>query len=154
MPPVDSGTLSDALRSLLLCLTVGALAGCDSAPTSPSSQAGFQGEWAGAVTQGGDVRFTVSAQQTVIAVVVNYQLNGCQGTVTLSGPALPIADQRLPSGEVLPPSFGSGTQGIEGPDFVGLSGWFPSDTTARGLLIFTDFRGCGSAIFSWNATRR
>jgi hypothetical protein len=147
--------MSKAAARLVLALAVLGLGACDGGtPTGPSARSGFEGMWSGAVTQGGNLAFTVSAQQTVVAATVNYSLNGCTGTATLSDIALTVAGpQTLPSGEVLPPSFGSGTQGLDRPDFVGISGTFTSDTTARGLLVFNNYGGCGGAVFSWNATR-
>jgi hypothetical protein len=147
--------MSAASGRLALAVAVLALGACgDGTPTSPSTPTGYVGVWSGAVTQGGNVSFTVSAEETVVAVTVNYSLNGCTGTATLSNIALLVAEpQTLPSGEVLPPSFGSGTEGLDSPDFLGIQGTFSSGTTAHGLLVFNQYRGCGSALFSWNASR-
>lgn len=56
--------MSKAATRLVLALAVLALGACDGGtPTAPSVRSVFEGVWSGAVTQGGNLALTVSAQQ-------------------------------------------------------------------------------------------
>ena len=103
--------------------------------------------------------FTVSPEQRVTSITVNYALSGCSGSTTFSGLALDIATlQRPPEnpgvGPFDNPGFAYTSGGPQGANSISLTGAFTSSGTASGVTIYSDFLGCGSGLATWNATRR
>ena len=65
-------------------LTCAVLSGCGSSvPTTPT-ESRFTGAWAGTTFQGRPIAFTVSAEQRITSITVDYAMNGCTGSKTLS----------------------------------------------------------------------
>ncbi len=103
--------------------------------------------------------FTVSPEQRVTSITVNYALNGCSGSATFTGLAVDIATvQRPPGNPGAGPfdnlGFGYASGGPQGANSINLTGAFTSTGTATGVTIYSDFHGCGSGVATWNATRR
>jgi hypothetical protein len=146
---------------LLAVVAISGCAGCGPASTvRPSTPLDYAGRWTGPTSQGGTITFAVSSEQQVVAIGVEYNLNGCSGTAVLSGLALRVSRPELAPGRPNAggpfdnPSFGTGTHGLEQPNFLGVSGSFTSGDTARGVLTLRDYGGCGSGAATWTAARR
>lgn len=145
------------MLAMLVLLCAGSSCG-GSGPTSPST-VGYAGEWNGAVSQGGSVAFTVSEDQRVTRITVNYALSGCSGSATFSGLAADIATPQRPpgnpgAGPFDNPGFGYSSGAPQGANHISLTGAFTSSRTAIGVTVFSDFQGCGSGVGTWSATRR
>lgn len=144
---------------LAMVALLGVLGSCGGSPPTGPSTSGYAGQWSGAVVQGGSVSFTVSPEQRVTSITVNCSLSGCSGSTTFDGLALDIATlQRPPEnpgvGPFDNPRFACTSGGPQGTNSISLTGAFPSSGTATGVTIYNDFRGCGSGLATWNATRR
>jgi hypothetical protein len=146
---------------LLAVVAISGCAGCGpTSTTRPSASLDYAGRWTGPTSQGGTITFAVSSEWKVVAIGVDYNLNGCSGTAALSGLALEVSRPELAPGSPNAggpfdnPSFGTGNVGLGQPDFVGVSGSFTSGDTARGVLTLGQFRGCGSGTATWTATKR
>jgi hypothetical protein len=146
---------------LLAVITIPASVACGPAsPAQPSARPDYAGTWTGPTSQGGRITFAVSSEQRVVAIGVEYNLNGCSGTAVLSGLALEVSRPQLAPGSPNAggpfdnPSFGTGTHGLTQPNFLGVSGSFVSDDTARGVLTLREYGGCGSGTATWSAARR
>jgi len=128
-------------------------------PAEPSRPADYAGQWSGPISQGGTIAFVVSLERKVVAITVEYRLNGCSGTAVLWPLSLEVAQPQLAPGSPNTggpfdnPSFGTGTRGIDQPNFVGVSGAFTSDRTATGVVTFVQYAGCGSGQVTWSATK-
>jgi hypothetical protein len=134
-------------------------AGC-STPNDPSG-ASYAGEWSGTTAQGKAISFTISTAETVTAITLGHEFNGCTGSQTFSSLNIGIA----PNVQCIPgpcsPSvtsyraFGYSTgNSSEGPA-TSLNGLFQSTVRAEGTASFREYPGCGSAIgVPWTATRR
>jgi hypothetical protein len=115
--------------------------------------------WTGPIVQGGTITFTVSSAQKVVAISVEYRLNGCSGTATLSELSLEVARPELAPGSPNAggpfdnPSFGMGSKDIDQPNFLSVSGAFTSGHTATGVVTFRQYQGCGDGLATWTATR-
>ena len=142
----------------LVALALGAT-GCNG-PTDPSG-AGYAGEWSGTTAQGKPISFTISGSETVTAITLGHEFNGCSGAQTFSSLNLGIAPnvQCIPG--PCPPSvtsyraFGYLTgDRLEGPS-TDINGLFLSTVRAEGTVNFRLYPGCGSAIgVAWTATKR
>ena len=165
------------LGAVLGCF-VSACGGSPSAPSTPSApsprgSSGYAGQWSGTTTlvpfpvsgittQVAPVAFTVSADQMVTQITVGYGMNGCSGVKTFSNLNLAIATgPSLPSPPFPPspmsptgPGFGYGSAALDGTNQTQVSGWFTSDATAAGMVLFIDLPGCGSAVGNWIASKR
>jgi hypothetical protein len=135
-----------------LCALV---SGCDYGSTSPSTAgpARYDGQWSGTTSQGRPITFTVSSEQKVTAIALEYNFNGCSGSQAFSNLNLEIGTSPNPA---LPsrPTFSFGSGPPDGANYIQVLGTFTGDTTANGSMIFGDFGGCGNAIGIWTATRR
>jgi hypothetical protein len=101
----------------------------------------------------------VSSAQKVTDITLTYVLNGCSGSVTLTGLSLDIATLSRPpenpsAGPFDNPRFAYASGATSEPNFVSVSGAFTSSDTAVGVTGFSNFRGCGNGVAAWNATRR
>ena len=146
---------------LLVVIAVSVSAACGSgSPFEPSTRPDYGGMWKGPTSRGGTIAFAVSSEQRVLAIRVDYDLNGCSGTAVLSGLSLEVSRPRLAPGSPNTggpfdnPSFGTGTQGLEQPNSLVVSGSFTSGDTATGVLTLRHLGGCGSGVASWTATKR
>jgi hypothetical protein len=137
-----------------------ALAGACDGPTSPSAN-GYAGEWSGTTAQGRPIAFTISPEQTVTAITIGHDFNGCSGLQTFVGLSIGIQPQVMCIPAPCPPSvssyrsFGYADGGpLNGPS-TQLHGLFPSPSRAEGSVNFRAFPDCGDAIgVGWAATRR
>jgi hypothetical protein len=158
--PARRGTMRKTGRFVVVLAICGSSACGSGSPTEPSPRAGYAGTWTGPTSQGGAITFTVSPEQKVVAIAVDYRLNGCSGNAVLPGLSLEIAAPQLAPGSPNAggpfdnPSFGSGSQGVDQPNFLGVSGTFTSSDAAKGVLIFGEYAGCGSGLATWMAARR
>ena len=107
----------------------------------------------GTTDRGDAIMFTVSPDQAVRSITSGYRLNGCSGTIELVTLSIPITEFPGATGAILP-----GFQYVSGrfaePDYLHVAGSFTGTTDARGLLLFDDYRGCGSGVINWAASRR
>ena len=138
-----------------------ALTSCSSSPAGPSpgGQAGYAGDWRGATLQGRPMSFTVSTDEKVTSITVEYSLNGCSGSRTFANLSLDIASVNRPpnspnAGPFENPGFGFASGALDQPNFFNVSGAFTSSDTATGVMIFGEYAGCGNGAFVWNAARR
>ena len=155
-----------SMRSQLKCATasllLGACAACGSGeltPVSPTTQSGYAGEWRGTTSQGEAIGFVVSRDSKVTAITVTYRLNACAGTTNAVGLALDIAVPTRPpenpgGGPFDNPGFTYLSAPTMGPNFYSVTGAFASHESAVGVIGFSDFMGCGTAIATWNARRQ
>ena len=120
-------------------------------PTAPSPTApgGYAGEWSGATLTGERIAFTVSADQKVIAITVDYRFGGCSGTRTFSGLSIPIGTASGAS-----PFFQHRATDSDTRNFIAVDGFFDSSEAAGGFVGFSEFMGCGDSFGLWNARRR
>jgi len=146
---------------LLAVIAISGSAGCGPvSPAEPSAGPDYAGMWTGPTSQGGTITFAVSSEQKVVAIGVDYNLNGCSGTAVLSGLSLEVSRPELAPGSPNAggpfdnPSFGTGTHGLTLPNFLGVSGSFTSGDSARGVLTLRQYGGCGSGTATWTATKR
>jgi len=146
-------------------LWVGALAAvlastCSRGTTSPSPSSLSVGQWNGTTAQGTSITFTVSSDEILTTLAVDYGFNGCWGTQTFSNLNVPTA----PNVTCIPGpcsgtdstyralAFSSGS--VAGPSTT-VNGVFLPGNRAQGLVSFRDYPGCGTAAgVEWTATRR
>jgi len=153
--PVSTGLLPIALAAVLI-------SACGGTPVTPSPSSSLSvGQWSGTTAQGGAVTFTVSPEETLTTLAVEYNFNGCSGSQTFTNLNIPTA----PSVTCVPgPCSGSvssyrafahstGTPGA-GPSMA-INGLFLPGGRASGLVTFRDYPICGTAAgVEWAATRR
>jgi hypothetical protein len=165
---LEATSLTHAARCLMLGVGFLTTVACGSTPTAPSRSADTPGElsgqWFGTTAQGTSIVITVSPDQNVKAISVGYRFPGCSGEVAFSDLALaiepsatptpPIGVPRGPSQQPSGPAFFYAAGPLEGPDHVQIYGTFGSPTRADGFILFNDYRGCGSGVVIWNASRR
>jgi hypothetical protein len=137
----------------LLTLACGGASGGAAAPSG-----GYDGQWSGTIAQGGTIAFTVASTQRLTTITVNYTVGGCAGSRTFANLDVeigvpPAGPSRAPTPQP-GPGFGFGSGSPEEPEYIQVSGWFPSSTTATGTVVLLGFPGCGNAVGLWNATRR
>ena len=147
-------------------MLVGTLAGglasaCNEGPASPSSSSKSVGQWNGTTAQGRSIMFTVSSDETLTTLAVEYSFNGCSGTQTFSNLNVPTA----PNITCVPGpcsatesayrafAYSDGSPRT-GPSTT-INGLFLPGDRAEGQVSFLDYPGCGSAGgVRWTATRR
>jgi len=118
-------------------------------PTTPT-ESRFTGAWAGTTFQGRPIAFTVSAEQRITSITVDYAMNGCTGSKTLSDLTVSIGQPGSLMGPLV--DFTVGPPG--GPDTTALHFLFTSDTTANGTVAFINYTGCGNGGGTWSAVKR
>lgn len=150
-----------ALRALFLVaiLTLVACGGESSIPAAPTQSLGYAGDWIGTTLQGDAIGFTVSVEQKVTEIRIDYRLNGCSGMKFIPGLAIEIVRITRPPGNpsVGPfdnPGFGYASAATADRDIISVSGAFTSNDTATGVTTFVEFVGCGSGVAPWSARRR
>ena len=150
------GFSQTSLGIILCSLTIGC--GGDG-PTGPSATSGYNGQWSGTTSQGRPITFVVSGDH-VTAATVGYSFSGCSGTRTSSNLSLEIGDvPPPPPGTPVPPTAANGPHffGTLGPltedDNVFVTGSFPSNTTANGVVVI-DYPGCRNGVAIWDARKR
>jgi hypothetical protein len=141
------------VRAVLgLALLIAATAcggGSPTAPTPPGGRSSLAGEWSGGSSEAG-ANFVVSNEGRVTAITVNYTLNGCPVSRTLSGLSVEIG-RTNPSF----PAFGySNSAPPIQANAIYVQGVFTPDGTVAGLTQFYDYMGCGSGSYNWSARRR
>lgn len=147
-------------------MLVGTLAGglasaCNKGPASPSSSSKSVGQWNGTTAQGRSITFTVSSDETLTTLAVEYSFNGCSGTQTFSNLNVPTA----PNITCVPGpcsatesayrafAYSDGSP-LSGPS-TAVNGLFLPGGRAQGLVSFREYPGCGTAVgVEWTATRR
>ena len=107
---------------------------------------GYDGQWDGTTSQG-PVVFSVSANH-VTAVTVGYAFGRCSGSKTFSNLNVEIV-QTTPNS----PGFAYGSGAPDGSS-VQIQGFFRSNTTADGVVVFAEYPGCGDGFGLWTATKR
>lgn len=150
------------MKKLLLVVLVAA--GCSGSPVAPSPAAtslpapspagvprptGFAGEWSGTTLTGERIAFTVSAEQKVTAITIEYRFGGCSGTRTFTGLTVEIL---TPAGT--PPMFQHRVSDADSRNLIAVDGAFDSSEQVTGLTGFNDFMTCGSSLSLWRASRR
>ena len=140
---------------LTACLLAAALSnGCNDGPAAPSvTTVGHEGSWVGTTDRGDAITFEVSPGQTVTSLVFGYTLNGCRGTVRLTGVNLQVTSFVGVRGRV-EPGFGYTSGPFTEPNYVQAMGSFTGPTSALGSLVFGEFQGCGNGVSNWAATKR
>ena len=124
--------------------------------TAPSAAPGYSGQWSGTTSQGRPVAFTVSSNH-VTDVTVGYGFGGCSGSKTFSNLNVEIVDLSGPGpgGQTTPnsPGFAYGSGAPDGSS-AQIQGFFRSNTTADGIVVFAEYPGCGDGFGFWTATKR
>jgi hypothetical protein len=144
--------------TIVWCVVISACGSGGSGSTTPSGSS-YDGQWSGTTSQGMSIAFAVSTEQRVTAITVGYSFNGCSGLQTFSNLNLDTAPKvtcipgpcspQVSSFRAFSYSAGSG----DGPLTV-VNGGFPSTNTAQGVVGFTNYPGCGTALgVGWTANR-
>jgi hypothetical protein len=141
--------------AISLCLWT---SGCGSNPATPSA-ANYEGKWSGATAQGSPISFTISADEKVTSITVGYSFNGCSGTQTFSNLNLDLAPDvtcipgPCPAGVMSFRGFGYGAASADG-SLTSVNGLFPFPGRAQGVVAFTNYPACGTALgVAWTARR-
>jgi hypothetical protein len=142
-----------ALFVLVIVSAIACACGGDS-PTGPSA-AGFNGQWSGTTSRAWPVTFTVSSDH-VTEITVAYDFGGCSGSKTFSNVNVEIFEVTGPGGQTPPNSPSAFAYGSGAPDgsSVQIQGFFRSNTTADGIVLFAEYPGCGDGVGLWTATKR
>ena len=149
-----------AVRPGVPMIALCALLSACGTPSGPS-KADYEGQWTGTTAQGKTVTFTISSDENVTAITIGHEFNGCSGTQTFSGLSLSITPQvqcipapcsnQLMSYRAF--HYGTGNP-LDGPA-TSVNAVFMSDERVEGLVSFSRFPGCGSAMsVTWSATKR
>ena len=149
-----------AVRPGVPMIALCALLSACGTPSGPS-KADYEGQWTGTTAQGKTVTFTISSDETVTTLTVGHEFNGCSGTQTFSSLSVSIAPQVqcIPapcSNQLLSYRAFSYLAGnpLDGPA-TSVNAVFMSDERVEGLVNFSQFPGCGSAMgVTWSATKR
>ena len=146
---------SAVVVAISLCVWTG---GCSSNPATPSA-ANYEGKWNGTTSQGSSISFTISADDKVTSITVGYSFNGCSGTQTFSNlnldlaPDVPCIPGPCPAGVTSFRGFGYGVTSADG-SMTSVNGLFPFPGRAQGVVAFTNYPACGTALgIAWTATR-
>jgi hypothetical protein len=128
-------------------------AACGGGPSGPSgpSAASYAGEWTGTTSQGTPLTFTVSPERTVTRITVGYNFEGCSGTATY---ATAVAIQNVPTAPV-PVGSAIYDSGRDSGNRVLISFLLTSNNDAHGVVIFSEWAGCGSTVANapWTAAK-
>jgi hypothetical protein len=121
---------------------------CACSPVRPKPL-DFSGAWAGTTSQGRPITFTVSSDQRISALAVDYAFGSCSGSVTVSPDAALANTNGAASAVVV-----HAPNGISGPSRTVVNFLFPSPTHANGTLTFVDYPTCGNSSATWTADKR
>jgi hypothetical protein len=142
------------LLTIAVCFV---LSGCKDTPTMPvpppGGLAGYAGRWTGTTSQGRPLSFTVSLDQKVTAITVDYSFNGCAGVKTFENLNLDIVRPSNPHAPVAGPGFGYGSGPPENGDYTQVVGFFAPNGTVTGSVVFVEYVNCGNAVAVWTAQR-
>jgi hypothetical protein len=134
-------------------------AGCQG-PAGPSSD-GFAGAWNGTTAQGRPIAFTVSSAETVTAIMLGHDFNGCAGSQTFANLSISIVPnvQCIPG--PCPPAltsyrgFGYVSDNTPNGPWTSVNALFTSNGRAEGTVNFRAYSGCADAVgVPFSATRR
>jgi hypothetical protein len=136
---------------VFMLIALGLAAGaCGYGPTSPSKP-DYGGQWTGTTAQtSSTINFTVSSDNRVTAIAIQYSFNGCSGAKTFASVNVPIGD--IGSGIAQTADYTAGPAG--GPDTTSVHFNFTSNTTATGTVAFVNYADCGSAGGTFSASKR
>jgi hypothetical protein len=139
-----------------MCVLMSACGNSEPGPTTPSPGApsSYEGQWSGTTSQGRPITFTVSSDQKVTAITIEYNFGSCSGVHTFSNLNLDIGYPPSPITAQAGPSFGYGSGRPEATAYTQILGTFSSSTRATGSMFFADYPGCGNGIGFWTAARR
>lgn len=119
------------------------------------------GEWRGSTSQGTPIHFTVAPNETVVAITIGYDFNGCTGSHTFDDVSIRTAPDVhcIPgpcSGTVASyRAFAYSAGPLSGGARLQINGIFLPGDRAQGQVSFFDYPSCGSAPgVTWTATRR
>ena len=126
-------------------------------PTAPAAAPDYNGQWSGTTSQGRTVEFTVASDH-VTAVMIGYAFGRCSGSKTFANLNLEIFDvsnptRGGPATPNLPKAFAYGAGAPDGSS-VQIQGFFRSNTSADGGVVFGEYPGCGDGAGFWTATKR
>lgn len=117
------------------------------------------GEWEGTTSQGRPIAFTVSRDEKVTSITLEYDFNGCSGTRKFLDINIPTA----PELHCIPGpcartaasyrAFGFSVGTAAGGPYTQINGVFLPRNQAKGQAIFSEYPNCGSATVQWTATR-
>ena len=150
--------------NLFLLISILATIGCDGrspaspspvspSPVAPPARVSYAGEWSGTTTQGDAIAFTVSDEQKVIALTINYRFDDCAGTRSISPLSLDIGYFPDPT-RVGKPGFGYAEGDIQKEIIFSVYGEFRSPDTAHGVNSFLNYMGCRFGVEGWDARKR
>lgn len=118
------------------------------------------GEWKGTTSQGKPIAFSVSPDEKVTSITVEYEFNGCSGVREFQQLSVPTAPDVTcipgPCSRTLNTyrAFGFSDGTVAAGPYTQINGVFLPRNQARGQAIFSNFEACGSATVQWTATRR
>lgn len=136
-------------RALPAALALVTVACGSDGPTTPTSA--FAGIWRGETSQGQAITYTVSADERVTRLEIQYAFGNCQGVETYDNLDLPV-DASNPSRAA---TFALGAPVSVGPNrsvyIVG--GMSRAGRSANGTATFRDYPGCVNSNATWLASR-
>ena len=117
------------------------------------------GEWKGTTSQGKTIAFTVSRDEMVTSITLEYDFNGCSGTRRFLDLNIPTAPDLhcipgpCPRTAAAYRAFGFSDSAVAAGPHTQINGVFLPRNQAKGQAIFSDYPNCGSATVEWTATR-
>ena len=147
MVPGDNVCVWRLAAPILLILAAACGSGAGPSPVN------YAGQWNGTTSQGTPISFVVSPGQMVTSITLGYSFDGCTGSKTFTTDTAIMGVTTAPS-PVGSATFQSGPAGDANRALI--SFLFTSPLDAHGMVIFSDFDGCGAdpASTSWTAARR
>lgn len=128
------------------------LLGCACAPPPrplpPRILGSVSGDWTGRTSEGRAIAFTVSRNQRIVAVTLEYAHGGCSGTVIIPAnvPLFYTADQAAAT-------VVSSSNGQPGPGPIAVRFLFLSTRNASGTATFPNDPACRGTSATWTAAR-
>ena len=126
-----------------------ACAPATSGPTPRPTPLNYSGNWSGRTAQGGAITFTISSDQRITALAVDFNFAGCSGTVTIAPNSIVFTTAGFADALVV-----NTPNGPSGPSRTVTQLSFPTAATANGTLDFIDFPTCGTSTTTWTASKR
>jgi hypothetical protein len=119
------------------------------------------GEWSGTTAQGMPISFIVSPNETVTAIRLGYDFNGCSGSHTFTDLNVPTAPDLTcipgPCSGALSSyrAFGYSSGSPASGPLTQINGLFLPGDQARGQAVFSNYPSCGiTPPVEWTATRQ